>query len=109
MGRNLPGLHTAELSPTESDRFMHYSLMLSSQVPPEETIGVARLAESAGFNRIWLTEDYYRKAAFASCGGGAWCHLQFDRLSGRHIAVPASSDNSGDGSGNTAPHVWESI
>ena len=68
MGKNLPGLHTAELSPTESDRFMHYALMLSSQIPPEETIGVARLAESAGFNRIWLTEDYYRKAAFASCG-----------------------------------------
>ena len=42
-------------------------LMLSSQVPPEETIGVARLAERTRFSRIWLTEDYYRKAAFASC------------------------------------------
>ena len=47
---------------------MRYALMLSSQVPPEETIGVAQLAERAGFGRIWLTEDYYRKAAFASCG-----------------------------------------
>ena len=56
---------------------MHYALMLSSQVPPEETIGVARLAESAGFQRIWLTEDYYRKAAFASCGAvlAATSHL----------------------------------
>lgn len=47
---------------------MQYSLMLSSQVPPEETVEVARQAERAGFERIWLTEDYYRKAAFASCG-----------------------------------------
>jgi 5,10-methylenetetrahydromethanopterin reductase len=46
---------------------MKYALMLSSQVPPEETVGVAQLAESAGFRRIWLTEDYYRKAGFASC------------------------------------------
>jgi 5,10-methylenetetrahydromethanopterin reductase len=42
--------------------------MLSSQVPPEETVALARLAEDSGFSRIWLTEDYYRKAAFASCG-----------------------------------------
>lgn len=42
--------------------------MLSSQVPPEETVGLARLAESTGFSRLWLTEDYYRKAGFASCG-----------------------------------------
>ncbi len=42
--------------------------MLSSQVPPEETIALARLAEHTGFSRLWLTEDYYRKAAFASCG-----------------------------------------
>lgn len=56
---------------------MPYSLMLSSQVPPEETIGVARLAERTGFSRIWLTEDYYRKAAFASCAAvlGATSHL----------------------------------
>ena len=56
---------------------MSYSLMLSSQVPPEETIGVARLAERTGFSRIWLTEDYYRKAAFASCAAvlGATSHL----------------------------------
>ena len=47
---------------------MQYALMLSSQVPPEETIGVAHLAERAGFTRLWLTEDYYRKAAFASSG-----------------------------------------
>ncbi|MCH9675410.1 MAG: LLM class flavin-dependent oxidoreductase [Gammaproteobacteria bacterium] len=46
---------------------MQYALMLSSQVPPEETSSVAQLAEGAGFTRIWLTEDYYRKAAFASC------------------------------------------
>ena len=42
--------------------------MLSSQVPPEETIGLARLAEDTGFSRLWLTEDYYRKAGFASSG-----------------------------------------
>ncbi len=42
--------------------------MLSSQVPPEETLAVARLAEDAGCSRLWLTEDYYRKAGFASCG-----------------------------------------
>lgn len=42
--------------------------MLSSQVPPEETVGLARLAEDTGFSRLWLTEDYYRKAGFASCG-----------------------------------------
>ena len=42
--------------------------MLSSQVPPEETVGLARLAENAGVSRLWLTEDYYRKAGFASCG-----------------------------------------
>ena len=41
--------------------------MLSSQVPPEETVGFARLAEETGFSRLWLTEDYYRKAGFASC------------------------------------------
>ena len=46
---------------------MQFSLMLSSQIPPEETVSVARLAERTGFPRIWLTEDYYRKAAFASC------------------------------------------
>ncbi|MGH1491226.1 MAG: LLM class flavin-dependent oxidoreductase [Acidimicrobiales bacterium] len=45
-----------------------FALMLSSQVPPEETVGLARLAEDAGFSRLWLTEDYYRKAGFASCG-----------------------------------------
>lgn len=45
-----------------------FSLMLSSQVPPEETVGLARLAEDTGFSRLWLTEDYYRKAGFASCG-----------------------------------------
>jgi alkanesulfonate monooxygenase SsuD/methylene tetrahydromethanopterin reductase-like flavin-dependent oxidoreductase (luciferase family) len=42
--------------------------MLSSQVPPEETVGIARLAEDLGVSRLWLTEDYYRKAGFASCG-----------------------------------------
>lgn len=42
--------------------------MLSSQVPPEETVGLARLAEDTGVSRLWLTEDYYRKAGFASCG-----------------------------------------
>ena len=42
--------------------------MLSSQVPPEETIGLARLAEDTGISRLWLTEDYFRKAGFASCG-----------------------------------------
>jgi alkanesulfonate monooxygenase SsuD/methylene tetrahydromethanopterin reductase-like flavin-dependent oxidoreductase (luciferase family) len=42
--------------------------MLSSQVPPEETVGLARLAEETGCSRLWLTEDYYRKAGFASCG-----------------------------------------
>lgn len=42
--------------------------MLSSQVPPDETIALARHAEGVGFSRLWLTEDYYRKAAFASCG-----------------------------------------
>ena len=46
----------------------NYALMLSSQIPPEETISLARLAESTGFSRLWLTEDYYRKGAFASCG-----------------------------------------
>jgi|TARA_B110000438_G_scaffold97909_1_gene96937 5,10-methylenetetrahydromethanopterin reductase len=45
-----------------------FSVMLSSQIPPEETVGLARLVESAGFARLWLTEDYYRKAGFASCG-----------------------------------------
>ena len=45
-----------------------FSLMLSSQVPPEETVGLARLAEDTGVSRLWLTEDYYRKAGFASCG-----------------------------------------
>ena len=44
------------------------TLMLSSRVPPEETIGLARLAEDVGCRRLWLTEDYYRKAGFASCG-----------------------------------------
>ncbi|HAF68061.1 MAG TPA: hypothetical protein DCX77_03400 [Acidimicrobiaceae bacterium] len=42
--------------------------MLSSQVPPEETVGLAQLVEETGFKRLWLTEDYYRKAGFASCG-----------------------------------------
>lgn len=42
--------------------------MLSSQVPPEETVGVARLADDLGISRLWLTEDYYRKGGFASCG-----------------------------------------
>jgi len=42
--------------------------MLSSQIPPEETVGLARLAEDTGISRLWLTEDYYRKAGFASCG-----------------------------------------
>ena len=42
--------------------------MLSSQVPPKETVGLAQLVESARFTRLWLTEDYYRKAGFASCG-----------------------------------------
>ena len=42
--------------------------MLSSQVPPEETIGFARLADELGIPRLWLTEDYYRKGGFASCG-----------------------------------------
>lgn len=42
--------------------------MLSSQVPPEETVVLAQLAENTGFSRLWLTEDYYRKAGFASCG-----------------------------------------
>ncbi len=42
--------------------------MLSSQVPPEETIRLATLTENNGFSRLWLTEDYYRKAGFASCG-----------------------------------------
>ena len=46
---------------------MKYTLMLSSQIPPEETNVVAQLAEKVGFRRLWLTEDYYRKAAFASC------------------------------------------
>jgi 5,10-methylenetetrahydromethanopterin reductase len=56
---------------------MQYALMLSSQVPPEETLSVAQLAEGAGFQRIWLTEDYYRKAAFASCAAvlAATSHL----------------------------------
>ncbi|MDG1197453.1 MAG: LLM class flavin-dependent oxidoreductase [Actinomycetota bacterium] len=42
--------------------------MLSSQVPPKETVGLAQLVESTRFTRLWLTEDYYRKAGFASCG-----------------------------------------
>lgn len=42
--------------------------MLSSRIPPEETVALARSAEAAGFSRLWLTEDYYRKGGFASCG-----------------------------------------
>ena len=51
-----------------SQNMSKFSVMLSSQVPPKETVGLAQLAESAGFARLWLTEDYYRKAGFASCG-----------------------------------------
>ncbi len=42
--------------------------MVSSQIPPEETVEVARLADDLGITRLWLTEDYYRKGGFASCG-----------------------------------------
>lgn len=45
-----------------------FALMLSSHVPPEETVGFAQLAEEIGVSRLWLTEDFYRKAGFASCG-----------------------------------------
>ena len=70
---------------------MSYSLMLSSQVPPEETIGVARLAERTGFSRIWLTEDYYRKAAFASCAAERSAQPLIHRGLGRGLIISADS------------------
>ena len=43
-----------------------HSILLSSKVAPEATVEAAVATEEAGFRRIWLTEDYYRKAGFAS-------------------------------------------
>jgi alkanesulfonate monooxygenase SsuD/methylene tetrahydromethanopterin reductase-like flavin-dependent oxidoreductase (luciferase family) len=42
--------------------------MLSSAVPPEFSLEAARRAESAGFARLWVTEDYFRKGAFSTAG-----------------------------------------
>ena len=53
------------------------SIMLSSSVPPERTLSAARRAEEAGFRRMWITEDYFRKGAFSAAGAilGASAHL----------------------------------
>ncbi|MEV0733678.1 LLM class flavin-dependent oxidoreductase [Polymorphospora sp. NPDC050346] len=44
------------------------SLMLSSAVPPDQTLAVARFAEQSRYSRLWITEDYFRKGAFSTAG-----------------------------------------
>jgi len=44
------------------------SLMLSSAVPPDQTLAVARSAERSRYARLWITEDYFRKGAFSTAG-----------------------------------------
>jgi alkanesulfonate monooxygenase SsuD/methylene tetrahydromethanopterin reductase-like flavin-dependent oxidoreductase (luciferase family) len=44
------------------------SLMISSRIPPVHTLSIAHRAESASFSRLWITEDYFRKGAFATAG-----------------------------------------
>lgn len=47
---------------------LRVSLMLSSAVPPSQTQAVAAFAERSGYHRLWITEDYFRKGAFATAG-----------------------------------------
>lgn len=44
------------------------SVMLSSGVDPARSLRAAHLAEDAGFDRVWITEDHFRKGAFSSAG-----------------------------------------
>ncbi len=62
--------------------------MLSSAIPPEQTVAVARFAEESAFSRLWITEDYFRKGAFATAG-----------------AVLASTHGLGIGLGVASPYL----
>ncbi len=48
---------------------MRLSLALSGKRPANEVVEVARAAESAGLDELWITEDYFERGAFALAGG----------------------------------------